>query len=55
MDLLTLPGVSPDFSIIETMAHLIKKDFYARRCTSEKTALARFTRLFEEEMDQSKI
>jgi hypothetical protein len=53
--LLTLPGVSPDFSIVETMARPLKRQFHARRVTSEKAALARFKRLFEEEMDVEKV
>jgi hypothetical protein len=52
--LLTLPGVSPDFSICETMAQPLKRAFYARRVTTEKAALARFERLFKE-MDQGKV
>jgi hypothetical protein len=53
--LITLPGVSPDFSILESMAHPLKRMFHSKRCTSEKAGLARFTRIFEEEMDQKTI
>jgi hypothetical protein len=52
--LLTLPGVSPDLSILETMAHPLKKAFHAKRCTTEKASLARFKQIFEE-MDQKTI
>jgi hypothetical protein len=52
--LITLPGVSPDFSIVETMARPLKRAFHARRVTSEKAALARFEKLFEQ-MDQRKV
>jgi hypothetical protein len=43
LPLITLPGVSPDFSILESMAHPLKKAFHARRCTIEKASLTRFT------------
>ena len=52
--LITLPGVSPDFSILEAMAYPIKRKFHAQRCTIEKAALARFEQVFNE-MDQSKV
>jgi hypothetical protein len=52
--LLTLPGVSPDLSILETMAHPLKKAFHVKRCTTEKASLARFKQIFEE-MDQKTI
>lgn len=55
LPLLTLPGVSPDFSILESMAHPLKRQFHAQRCTTEKASLARFTRIFEEEMNQGTI
>jgi hypothetical protein len=55
VSLITLPGVSPDFSILESMAHPIKRKFHAKRSTTEKAALARFRQLFEEEMDQCTI
>ena len=40
---------------METMAHLVKKAFHSRRCASEKTALARFRKVFGEDTDQKKI
>ena len=40
---------------METMAHPIKKAFHSRRCASEKTALARFRKVFREDTDQEKI
>lgn len=52
--LLTLPGVSPDLSICETMANSLKRAFHARRCTTEKAALARFQLVFNQ-MDQKKV
>ena len=55
ISLITLPGVSPDFSILESMAHLVKRKFHAKRYMTEKAAIARFQRLFEEEMDQGTI
>ena len=52
--LLTLPGVSPDLSICETMARPLKRAFHSRRCTTERAAIARFERVFSE-MDQQKV
>ena len=46
--LITLPKVSPDFSICETMARPLKRKFHARRCTTEKAALARFKHIFDD-------
>jgi transposase len=46
--LIRLPGVSPDFSIVETIVRLLKRAFYTRRVTSEKAVLARFEKLFEQ-------
>ena len=55
IELITLPGVSPDLSILETMAHPIKKKFHIKRCTTQKASLQRFQRVFEEEIDQGTI
>jgi hypothetical protein len=55
LSLLTLPGVSPDLSILETEAHPIKRKFHSRRCTTEKAAMARFEQVFIEELDQNTI
>jgi hypothetical protein len=38
-----------------SLARTLKRKFYAKRRTTEKAALARFTKIFEEEMDQEKI
>jgi hypothetical protein len=54
INLITLPGVSPYLSICETMARPLKRAFHARRCTTEKAALARFEKVFDE-MDQGKV
>jgi hypothetical protein len=53
--LLTLPGMSPDFSILESLASSCKRKFHAIRCASEKAGLACFTKIFEEEIDQESI
>jgi hypothetical protein len=53
--LITLPGVSPDLSILETMAHPLKKKFHAKWCTTQRGSLARFIRIFKHEMDQGTI
>lgn len=55
LSLLTLPGKSPDFSILESMANPIKHLFFSRRTRSEKARLARFTRVFNEEVSQDMI
>lgn len=55
ISIITSPGNSPDLSIMETMAHPVKKAFHSRRCASEKTALARFRKVFGEDTDQEKI
>jgi hypothetical protein len=54
ISLITLPGVSPDLSICETMARPLKRAFHARRGTTKKATLARFKGLFEQ-MDQGKV
>ncbi len=55
INLITLPGVSPDLSILETMARPLKREFHQKRCTTEGAAMARFKQIFEQEMDQKKI
>ncbi|TVY91436.1 hypothetical protein LAWI1_G002132 [Lachnellula willkommii] len=55
LNLLTLPGKSPDFSIMESLAHPIKRKFHSKRTVSEAAALAQFTKVWEKEMDQKKI
>jgi DDE superfamily endonuclease len=55
VSLLTLPGVSPDFSILESMARSLKKKFHTRRCASETASKARFAQIFKKEMDQKMI
>ena len=52
---LTLPGKSPDFSILETMAQPIEKKYFSRRTRTEKAGLIRFTKVFTEEVDQKMI
>ena len=47
--------MSPDFSVFELIARVLKKKFHAKRYVTEKAALARFTQIFEEEMDQDTI
>ena len=48
---ITLPKVSLNFSILESIAHLIKRRFHAKQCATEKATIARFLYLFKEEMD----
>ena len=52
---ITSPGNSPDLSIAKTMANPIKRDFHKVRCTTEKAAITRFNKLFNDYMDQEKI
>lgn len=52
---ITLLGVSPDFSIFETLAYPVKQKFYKRRVTSEKDAFARFKRIWQEEIGQKLV
>jgi hypothetical protein len=55
LSVITLPGVSPDLSILESMANPIKRKFYVRRCTTDGAALKRFTGVFNEELDEKTI
>lgn len=55
MEVITLPGSSPDFSILETMARTYKSRFHKKRVASVKAGIARFKKIFEEEVDHSKI
>jgi hypothetical protein len=42
MDYILSPSKSPDLSIMETYASLIKRTFYNKRCNSEKQGIKRF-------------
>jgi hypothetical protein len=53
--LFSLPRVLLDFSILETIAHPIKRKFHAQRCATEKASLARFIKISDEEVDQKTI
>ena len=53
--ILTLPGVSLDLSILETIAAPIKKEFHSKRCTIEKAAAKRFEHIFKNELEQEQI
>lgn len=55
LELLTLPGCSPDFSILETLASPLKRRFHSKYCEVEPQALARFQRLFLKEMDMEMV
>jgi transposase len=46
LNLITLPRKSPDFSVLESMAAVLKRKFHARRATSESAGLRRFEQLF---------
>ncbi|OCK86997.1 uncharacterized protein K441DRAFT_671500, partial [Cenococcum geophilum 1.58] len=47
LKLLTLPGLSPDLSIVESLAHPVKKKFHSKRVEEEDTALERFIDVWE--------
>jgi hypothetical protein len=55
LPILTLPGKSPDFSIIESIAMPLKRAFHAMCSTTNKKALDRFNCIFIEEMDQNTV
>ena len=55
LSILTLPGKSPDFSIMESMAMPLKRAFHAIHSTTHKKALDRFNHIFIEEMDQNTV
>jgi hypothetical protein len=55
LPLITLPGVFPDLSIMESIARPLKKDFYTRRSPNQETGLARIIQLFKKEIDQEII
>jgi hypothetical protein len=52
MPLITLPGVSPDLSIMRSIANLLKRKFYTKRYIIEKAALVYFLKVFDQEIDQ---
>ena len=52
---ITLPGKSPDFSILETMASIYKRKFHARSSTTTIQGLARFEEIFYKEVNQDVI
>ena len=55
INVIILPGVFSDFLILKAIAYLIKRKFYIQRYTTEKTVVARFQHLFEEEISQEAI
>jgi transposase InsO family protein len=55
LKVITGPGCSPDFSIMETMAQSLKKQFHSKGCVTEKSGFKRFEQLFNHEMSQDKI
>jgi hypothetical protein len=55
LPMITLSGVSPDFSIFKSMASTLKRRFYYRRITTKKAALARFCKIFKEELDEEEV
>ncbi|TVY53541.1 hypothetical protein LCER1_G004484, partial [Lachnellula cervina] len=55
MPLITLPGLSPDLSIIESMANPVKKKFHSRKCKTQEESEAWFLEVWNQEMDQDTI
>ena len=52
---ITLPGKSPDFSILESMASVYKRRFHLRSSSTPEEGLARFEQIFYHEVDQRVI
>ncbi|KAH7418803.1 hypothetical protein BKA64DRAFT_564688, partial [Cadophora sp. MPI-SDFR-AT-0126] len=52
---LTLPGVSPDFSVFESLAAPLKKRFHAIRSASYEGALKRFHKVFMRDIPQESV
>jgi hypothetical protein len=52
---ITLPGKSPDFSILETLASSYKRRFHAQSSSTTTDGLARFEEIFYEEVSQETI
>jgi hypothetical protein len=52
---ITSPGNSPDFSIFESYAQKLKRQFHEERCCTQDQALARFEKIFETRFDQKVI
>jgi hypothetical protein len=55
LEVLALPGVSPDFSIFESIAAPLKKKFHAKRSATYDGAWRRFRRVFMEDIPQESI
>jgi hypothetical protein len=55
LSVITLPGVSPDFSIFESMACTLKRKFHTKRTTTQRAALQRFTQIFKEELSDEMV
>lgn len=52
---ISLPGKSPDFSVLETMASVYKRRFHARYSDTPEVGLERFEKIFHEEVPQETI
>jgi len=55
VDLLTLPGSSPDFSVFESLARGLKRQFHSKSIITQKQGLARFEEIFKKEMKEDII
>ncbi|PVH68381.1 hypothetical protein DL98DRAFT_522798 [Cadophora sp. DSE1049] len=55
LKVLTLPGVSPDFSVFESFAAPLKKRFHAVRSASYEGALKRFHKVFMRDIPQESV
>ena len=53
LKLITGPGNSLDFLIIESMAQLLKNLFHMRRVTTQEAGFKRFEKIFYNEMDDN--
>ena len=52
---ITIPGKSPDFSILESLAHVYKRRFHTRTSNTVEQGLDRFEEIFHNEVDQEAI
>ena len=55
LDLLTLPSSSPNLLIMESLAHFIKKKFYAIQVKTKEEALKYFMDIQDNQLDQEQI
>ena len=55
LNLLILPGSSPNLLIMESLAHSVKKKFHTIRVKTKEEALEHFTDIWDNQLDQEQI